>query len=72
MARFATCHLALSDGKRYLIEKYSVALTPGLQLLEPRLLQKIHLQSLTGGLTEARSGFSALLKSLLVFLINLW
>lgn len=51
---------ALHDGDRYLIEKYSVALAPGLQLLSPRSLQQIHLQSLTGGLTEARSGFSAL------------
>ncbi|MCL1467310.1 CHAT domain-containing protein [Argonema galeatum] len=51
---------ALHDGDRYLIEKYSVALTAGLQLLEPRSLPQIKLQSLIGGLTEARSGFAAL------------
>ncbi|MBD0310975.1 MAG: CHAT domain-containing protein, partial [Microcoleus sp. T1-bin1] len=51
---------ALYDGQQYLIEKYSVALTPGLQLLEPRSLKQVHLHSLTGGLTEARHGFSAL------------
>ncbi|NET59647.1 MAG: CHAT domain-containing protein [Symploca sp. SIO2E6] len=51
---------ALHDGEQYLIENYSVALTPSLQLLEPRSLQQLQLESLTGGLTEARNGFSAL------------
>ncbi len=50
----------LYDGQQYLIEKYSVALTPGLQLLEPRSLKQVQLRSLSGGLTEARQGFSAL------------
>ncbi|EDX76373.1 tetratricopeptide repeat domain protein [Coleofasciculus chthonoplastes PCC 7420] len=48
---------ALYDGNQYLIEKYSVALTPGLQLLEPRSLKQVPLFSLTAGLTEARQGF---------------
>ncbi|MGD2184265.1 CHAT domain-containing protein [Lusitaniella coriacea] len=51
---------ALYDGEHYLIENYSVALTPGLQLLEPRSLQNIELRSVAGGLTVARHGFSAL------------
>ncbi len=51
---------ALYDGNQYLIEKYSVALTPGLQLLEPRSLRQVSLSSLTAGLTEARQGFVAL------------
>ncbi|NEP15054.1 MAG: CHAT domain-containing protein [Symploca sp. SIO2C1] len=51
---------ALHDGEQYLIENYSIALTPSLQLLEPRSLQQLQLESLTGGLTESRSGFSAL------------
>ncbi|MBD0302802.1 MAG: CHAT domain-containing protein, partial [Tolypothrix sp. T3-bin4] len=51
---------ALYDGQQYLIEKYSVALAPGLQLLEPRSLKQVNLRSLTGGLTKARQGFSAL------------
>ena len=51
---------ALHDGEQYLIENYSVVLTPSLQLLEPRSLQQLQLQSLTAGLTEARPGFSAL------------
>ncbi|HAA31738.1 MAG TPA: hypothetical protein DCE56_33630 [Cyanobacteria bacterium UBA8553] len=51
---------ALHDGQQYLIEKYSIALTSGLQLLEPRSLKQLQLRSLTGGLTEPRQGFSAL------------
>ncbi len=51
---------ALHDGKQYLVEKYSVAISQGLQLLEPRSLNRKHIKVLTGGLTEARQGFSAL------------
>ncbi len=51
---------ALHDGQQYLIEKYSIALTSGLQLLEPRSLKQLQLRSLTGGLTASRQGFSAL------------
>ncbi|MBD2237303.1 CHAT domain-containing protein [Aulosira sp. FACHB-113] len=51
---------ALHDGKQYLVEKYSIALTPGLQLLAPRSLKQERLGALVGGLSEARSGFEAL------------
>ena len=51
---------ALHDGKQYLIEKYSIALTPGLQLLEPRSLKPEQLKALAAGLSESRQGFSAL------------
>lgn len=51
---------ALSDGKQYLIEKYSIALTPGLQLLKPQRLTRERLRALAGGLSESRQGFSAL------------
>ncbi|MBD2040844.1 CHAT domain-containing protein [Microcoleus sp. FACHB-672] len=51
---------ALSDGKQYLVEKYSVALAPGLQLLATQSLQKEKIKVLTAGLSEARQGFSAL------------
>lgn len=50
----------LNDGQQYLLEKYSLALTPGLQLVDPRPLQKDQLNVLTAGLTESRQGFSAL------------
>ncbi|MEB3355726.1 MAG: CHAT domain-containing protein [Synechococcales bacterium] len=50
----------LYDGDRYLIEQYSLALAPGLQLLSPQPLSQIQLKVLAAGLTEERSGFSAL------------
>lgn len=51
---------ALYDGTQYLIEKYSIALTPGLQLLEPRSLIREKLQVLSAGLTQPRQGFKSL------------
>ncbi|WP_242046242.1 MULTISPECIES: CHAT domain-containing protein [Calothrix] len=51
---------ALHDGQQFLVEKYSIALTPGLQLLAPRSLKQQRLGVLVGGLSEARSGFTAL------------
>ena len=51
---------ALHDGKQYLIEKYSVVLTPGLQLLQPQSLERQRLQGLLAGLSQARENFSAL------------
>jgi CHAT domain-containing protein len=51
---------ALHDGKQYLIEKYAIALTPGLELLESQPLTQKQLKVLTAGLSEARQGFSAL------------
>jgi CHAT domain-containing protein len=50
----------LNDGQQYLLEKYSLGLTPGLQLLDPRPLVRGKLSVLTAGLTEPRQGFSAL------------
>ena len=46
---------ALYDGKNYLIEKYAVAVTPGLQLLEPRSLPPEQLNVLLAGATDAPS-----------------
>ncbi|NEO97323.1 MAG: CHAT domain-containing protein [Symploca sp. SIO2E9] len=51
---------ALYDGQNYLLQKYNVALSQGLQLPEPRTLPREGLKVLTGGLTEARQGFSPL------------
>jgi CHAT domain-containing protein len=45
----------LHDGDRYLIEKYAIALTPGLQLLNPRPLTELELTPLTAGLSEERT-----------------
>jgi len=51
---------ALFDGQKYLIEKYNLALTPGLQLFAPRPLENQDLKVLVGGLSESRQGFSSL------------
>ncbi|HBB34820.1 MAG TPA: hypothetical protein DC064_24325 [Cyanobacteria bacterium UBA9273] len=51
---------ALYDGQQYLIERYSIALTPGLRLLNPQAIQPRSLGVLAAGLTEERHGFSAL------------
>ncbi|GAB1544446.1 hypothetical protein NUACC21_71220 [Scytonema sp. NUACC21] len=51
--------VALYDGKQYLVEKYSVALSPGLQLLIPEQKRK-RFEALAAGLTESRLGFSPL------------
>ncbi|MFQ3626562.1 MAG: CHAT domain-containing protein [Cyanobacteriota bacterium] len=51
---------ALHDGRQYLIEHYSLALAPGLQLPDPRPLQQRQFRALMAGLTEARDSFPAL------------
>ena len=47
----------LHDGEQYLVEKYALALTPGLQLLEPQPLSNIELEALTAGLSQMRRDF---------------
>ena len=51
---------ALYDGKRFLIEDYNVALTPGLRLLNPRPLGQVKLKTIAAGLTEEVDGFAGL------------
>ncbi|PSB12389.1 hypothetical protein C7B62_01895 [Pleurocapsa sp. CCALA 161] len=51
---------ALFDGQHYLIEDYSIALTPGLQLLNPRSLTQVKLKTLIAGLTEKVDDFAGL------------
>ena len=51
---------ALHDGEQYLLEKYSIALSQGLQLLDPQSIQSNQLEAVTAGLSEARDGFRAL------------
>jgi len=48
---------SLYDGKQYLIEKYAIALSVGLQLLDPKPLEKQLLRALTAGLTQPPPGF---------------
>jgi CHAT domain-containing protein len=51
---------ALHDGQQFLIQKYSVAVTPGLQLISPRSLKQERLSAFVAGLNAERPGFSAL------------
>ncbi|MBW4578393.1 MAG: CHAT domain-containing protein [Tildeniella nuda ZEHNDER 1965/U140] len=51
---------ALYDGSQYLVQKYGVALTPGLQLIDPRPLEHKQINALIAGLTESTQGFPAL------------
>jgi CHAT domain-containing protein len=48
---------ALYDGNQYLVEKYKLALTPGLRLLPPKGAVQGKLQVFAGGITEGRQGF---------------
>ena len=50
----------LHDGQHFLIEDYSVALTPGLKLLSPQAISRDNLKILAAGLSEGRQGFSPL------------
>ncbi|MHC5736983.1 CHAT domain-containing protein [Nostoc sp.] len=45
----------LHDGQRYLVERYAVSVTPTLQLLEPKPLQREALSVLSAGATDAPS-----------------
>ncbi len=51
---------ALYDGNQYLVEKYKIALAPGLQLLESETLGTENLQAVVAGLSESSQGFSPL------------
>ncbi|WP_229424316.1 CHAT domain-containing protein [Moorena producens] len=51
---------ALHDGKQYLVEKYSIALTPGLDLMNPQRLVREDIRVLTAGLSESRQGYNPL------------
>ena len=48
---------ALYDGEKYLLQKYNIALTPGLKLLGPHFQNPKPLAALMLGITEARDGF---------------
>ncbi|MFM7426095.1 MAG: CHAT domain-containing protein [Elainella sp.] len=50
---------ALFDGEQYLIKKYAVAVTTGLQLLDPRALQAIRPRLLAGGLVQPNAALAA-------------
>jgi CHAT domain-containing protein len=51
---------ALHDGQQYLIEKYAVTLSPGLQLMTAKALNPSKIGAVVGGISQAREGFAAL------------
>lgn len=51
---------ALHDGRQFLISKYAVATTPGIELTDPRAIQRDKIKVLAGGLTDAVQGFPPL------------
>jgi CHAT domain-containing protein len=51
---------ALHDGKGFLVERFAVAVTPGLNLIEPRPLMIGRSRLLLAGLTDPVQGFPAL------------
>lgn len=51
---------ALHDGKHFLISTYAVASTPGLNLTDPRPINRAKIKMLSSGLTEASQGFPPL------------
>ncbi|MFZ4554898.1 MAG: CHAT domain-containing protein [Pseudanabaena sp.] len=51
---------ALHDGKQFLIEKYALAASPGLQLLDSKPIAKKQINALLVGLSQSRLSFTAL------------
>jgi CHAT domain-containing protein/Tfp pilus assembly protein PilF len=51
---------ALHDGKQFLVSKYALGITPGLNLTDPRPIKREGLKMLAVGVTEAVQGFPAL------------
>ena len=51
---------ALHDGERFLIQKYALAITPGLKLTDPRPLPRQNIKLLAVGLTKSVQGFASL------------
>ncbi|NJL63448.1 MAG: CHAT domain-containing protein [Methylacidiphilales bacterium] len=48
---------ALFDGEKYLVEKYALSLSPGLQLFNPKPIVNQKLKALTAGLTQPPKNF---------------
>jgi CHAT domain-containing protein/Tfp pilus assembly protein PilF len=51
---------ALHDGKQFLIQKYAVAITPGLNLTDPHPIRRENVKVLFAGLTDPVQGFPPL------------
>jgi CHAT domain-containing protein len=51
---------ALNDGKEFLIAKYALAITPGLDLTDPRPIRREQTKMLAVGVTESVQGYAPL------------
>ena len=51
---------ALHDGKQFLIDRYALAITPGIVLTDPRPLNRQDMKVLSVGLTDSVQGFPSL------------
>lgn len=51
---------ALHDGRQFLIEKFAIAATPGLNLTDPKPIDRDKVRLLSSGLTRAVQGFPSL------------
>jgi CHAT domain-containing protein len=51
---------ALHDGERFLVERWGLAVTPGLELTDPRPLDRETLTVFLGGVSQSVDGFPAL------------
>lgn len=51
---------ALHDGKQFLVERYAIAITPGLDLTDPRPIRRERAKVLAVGVTDSVQGFPAL------------
>jgi len=51
---------ALHDGKEFLIEQYALAITPGIDLTDPRPMNREDIKLLSVGLTDSVQGFPSL------------
>jgi CHAT domain-containing protein len=51
---------ALHDGTQFLINKYAIAITPGLNLTDPRPIKRENMKVLAAGLTDSVQGFPPL------------
>ena len=51
---------ALHDGKQFLVARYALGITPGLNLTDPRPIRREQMEVLAVGLTEPVQGFSPL------------
>lgn len=51
---------ALHDGKEFLLSKYAIAVTPGLNLTDPRPVKREDIKVLSAGITDSVQGFPPL------------